>query len=73
MKIIYIERLETTDSYYITKAKFKNLWGKEFISTCITEKKIKHTKFFDTGYCIPVSLWNSFLAFLESDKDYIQP
>jgi hypothetical protein len=71
MKLIWIERKEETDNYQFTKAKFKPLWGEEFISTCVTEKGMSCTKYFDSGNDIPVSLWTPFIAFLESDLNYI--
>ena len=73
MKIIWIERKQETNNYYLTKVKFRTWWGKEFISTCITEKGMSFTKYFETGDYIPTSLWTPFLAFLESDMDYMQP
>jgi hypothetical protein len=36
-------------------------------------KGMSFTKYFESGDYIPVSLWTPFLAFLESDMDYLQP
>ena len=71
MKIIWIERGQETNKYYLTKAKFRTWWGKEFISICVTEKGMSSTKYFENGDSIPVGLWTSFHAFLESDMNFI--
>lgn len=72
MKIIWIEKKEETYNYYITKAKFKTWWGKTIIKTCITEKGMSWTNFYDSGMSIPVNLWEPFRVFLESKKDYFE-
>lgn len=71
MEIIWIERKQETDNYYITKAKFKTFFGKKFTATCITEKKGLRTRYFRTGRLVRIRLWTSFIVFLESDLNYM--
>lgn len=69
MRLTKIEKLEETDTYWITKASFKtcNTWfGKEYVEICISKKKMSSTQFFSTGKNLPVELWEPFRAFLES-------
>jgi hypothetical protein len=72
MKLVSIKLIKETEKYHITRAEFKTWRGKIISKDCITEKGYTWTHFFDSGDLIPLSLFDSFKAFLESDENFME-
>jgi|TARA_R110000823_G_scaffold211887_1_gene342106 hypothetical protein len=73
MKIIRIEKTDSTTEENYTKVTFKYWWGKVFTRDCITRRDSITTTYASSGECIPSSLWHTVKAFLRTktkEQDY---
>lgn len=70
MKLLSIEKIEETSDWYITQAKFKRPFKKDYFAICVTSKFTGLTEFMNSGEIVS-RLQHTFEAFLQSKHQKI--